>query len=316
MRYVDEVAYARFDVDGLSDRFPGLDDGLQQARDELDAQELGVVEDAFDAALDGAWVSVDLGEGSWFAEQQHALEDAGGPLPEEVRQQLLDLASQAFESSVSLRAAGSDDIGDRMIATVNTRDLYTDLADELPDLLSGFAPGAEEELPPVEDVPDMDISAMFWVDDTELRRVELDLAQFLEKPAGHFVVRVDVGDGGPIEAPDDAVPVDIEQLAALGAAGYEEGGYEGGGHAGEPTDVGVEEAAYAVDSEFLYHAYTEGVAPTVEHLPMVAEAFTGPPPVELIAVGDRVQVTYGGEVACLTLGPDADTPGTVTLGSC
>ncbi|SNR54826.1 hypothetical protein [Blastococcus mobilis] len=40
------------------------------------------------------------------------------------------------------------------------------------------------------------------------------------------------------------------------------------------------------------------------------------PPLELQAVGDRVQVTYDGEVACLTLAPDTMTEGTVTPGPC
>jgi hypothetical protein len=311
MRFVDQVAYARVDTEGLSDRFPELEDGLDEFRDELGAQDLGDVQAAADAALDGDWVSLDVGEGSWFAQQQQAMEDAGSPPADDVRQQLLDIGKKAFESSVSLRSVGSDDIGDRMIVKTNTRELYTDLADELPDLLAGYAPGAEEELPSAEEVPDVDVQALIWLDDGKLRRFELDLAQFLEKPAGHMVLRVDVADGDPIEAPDDAVPVDMEQLAALGAAASENTDY-----AGAPSDVGAEDAAYAVDSEFQYYASTDGVAPSVEYLPEVAAAFAGPPPVELIAVGDRVQVTYEGESACLTLGPDADTPGTVTPGPC
>jgi hypothetical protein len=312
MRFVDQVAYARVDTEGLSDRFPELEDGLDEFRDELGAQDLGDVQAAADAALDGDWVSLDVGEGSWFAQQQQAMEDAGSPPADDVRQQLLDIGKKAFESSVSLRSVGSDDIGDRMIVKTNTRELYTDLADELPDLLAGYAPGAEEELPSAEEVPDVDVQALIWLDDGKLRRFELDLAQFLEKPAGHMVLRVDVADGDPIEAPDDAVPVDMEQLAALGAAASENTDY-----AGAPSDVGAEDAAYAVDSEFQFYASTEGVAPTIEHLPKVAEAFADPvDPIELVAVGDRVQVTYAGETACLTLGPDADTPGTVTPGPC
>lgn len=314
LRVVDEVVYGRLDLEGLSDRFPEMEEGLDEARTELDAQDLGEAEAAAEAALDGEWVALDMGEGSWFAEQQEMMEGAGGPMTEEVRQQLFEIGKKAFESSVSLRAAGSDDIGDRLIASVNTRELYTDLADELPDLLAGFAPGAEESMPPVEEVPDVDVQAMIWLDDSKLRRFELDLAQFLEEPAGHMVLRVDIGDGGPIEAPEDAVPVDLEELVAMGGGAYD----DGSGYTGEdgPTEATALDAAYAVDGEFMYYAYSEGVAPTVEHLPQVAETFVGPPPVELLAVGDRVQVTYEGEVACLTLGPDADTPGTVTPGPC
>src|SRR5215218_2502729 len=168
LRVVDQVVYGRVDLDGLSDRFPEMDEGLDEARTQLDAQDLGGAEGAAEAALDGEWVALDMGEGSWFAEQQEMMEGAGGPMTEEVRQQLFELGKKAFESSVSLRSAGSDDIGDRMIASVNTRELYTDLADELPDLLAGFAPGAEESMPPVDEVPDVDVQAMIWIDDDEL----------------------------------------------------------------------------------------------------------------------------------------------------
>jgi hypothetical protein len=40
------------------------------------------------------------------------------------------------------------------------------------------------------------------------------------------------------------------------------------------------------------------------------------PPLEMVAVGDRVQVTYDGQVACLTLPADVMTEGTVVAGPC
>jgi len=312
-RTVAQVGYLRVDVPALTERFPEMADDVDSFRADLGTADLGELRPAADAALDGDWLSVDMGEGSWLAEQQEALAGAGPQLPEDFGRRLLDLAGRAMDASVSVRSAGEDDTGDRLVATANLRELYTNVADELPALLGEVAPGAEQSVPPASEVPDRDVSASFWVEDDELRRVELDLAQFLEEPAGSLVIRVDVADAEPIEAPDDAVEVDLEALFALTGATPEQ---LFGGMAGGPSGVGVEAAAIAVDHSFRTHAEMAGVAPTVEHLPMVAEEFAGPPPVELIAVGERVQVTFEGETACLTLGADAMTDGTVTPGPC
>jgi hypothetical protein len=145
--------------------------------------------------------------------------------------------------------------------------------------------------------------------------VELDLAQFLDEPAGHFVIRVDAADGEPIAAPDDAVVVDVEKLIAMSGATPEQllGGLVGAGG----TDVETTAIAMSISMDFQMYAEMEGVPPTVEHLPMIAEYYAGmTPPLELQAVGDRVQVAYGGEIACLTLAPDTMTEGTVTAGPC
>jgi hypothetical protein len=314
IRTVDEVAYLRIDVPGLSDRFPEMAEEVDAARAELEAADLGALEPAAEAALDGEWVSVDMGEGSWFAEQQKSMDDAVMQLPDDFGQRLLDLAGKAMDSSVSVRRAGEGDTGDELIATANTRELYSNVADDLPELLGEVAPGAEEELPPATEVPSRDVSASFWVDDGDLRRVELDLAQFLDEPTGHFVVRVDLAEGQSIEAPDGAVEVDLEELAALSGVTPDQlfAGLAGGG-----AGLGVEDAAAAVGAEFQYYAEYDGVAPSVEQLPRVAESFAGmTPPLELQAVGDRVQVTYDGQVACLTLGADSATEGTVAAGPC
>jgi hypothetical protein len=315
VRVVDEVAYLRIDVPGLSDRFPDMADDVDSFRAELQTSDLGALEAAAEAALTGEWVSVDTGKGSWLAEQQKSMEDASGvPRSDDVAQRLLDVAGKALDSSVSVRAAG-----ERLIATVNTRDMYTEVADDLPELLGEIAPGAGKSLPSADEVPSRDVSASFWVDGGELRRVELDLAQFLEEPTGHFVIRVDTAEGQKIEAPDDAVEVDMEQLAGLTGVTPDQllGGLSGAGGGDVGGSLGVEAAAAAVGVEFQAHAQYDGVPPSVEYLPMVAESFAGmTPPLELLAVGDRVQVGYDGEVACLTLGADYMTEGTVAAGPC
>lgn len=314
MRAVDEVIYLRVDLPALSERIPEMAGGVDALRAELDATDLGAIEPVAEAALDGEWLSVDMGEGSWLAEQQQGMQDRSMQLPDDFGDRLLDLAGQAMSSSVSVRRDGEDETGDRLVATANTRELYTNIAAELPNLLGELATGAEEALPPASDVPSRDVSVTFWVEDGELRRLELDLAQFLEEPAGHFVIRADIGEAPSIEAPDDAVAVDMEQLVEQSGALPEQllGGFLGAG-----GGVDIEAAATAVGQEFQAYASFIGAAPSVEHLPVIAESFAGmDPPVELLAVGDRVQVTYGGEDACLTLGPDPVTEGTVTPGPC
>lgn len=315
LRSVDEVGYLRVDLPALSERFPEMADDVDQLSAELETADLGALEPAVEAVLAEDWVSVDMGGASWLAEQQRGVEQQSMPLPDDLGQRLLDLAGEAMSSTVSIRKDGADETGDRLVATANTRELYAEVADDLPALLSEVAPGAEAGLPPASEVPSQDVSVTFWVDDGALRRVELDLAQFLDEPAGSFVIRADIDQTPSIEAPKDAVEVDLEELFALSGAtpGQLLGDLLGGaGGAG----VGVEAAAIAVDQEFRAYAGTEGVAPTVEHLPMVAEAFTGLPAVEVLAVDGRVQVTFDGETACLTLAPDPDTAGTITPGPC
>ena len=286
VRTVDEVLYVRVDVSRLSDRFPDMTEGVDALRAEMEATDLGPLGPAAEAALAGEWVSVDAGGGSWLAEQRETMPGAPMQLPDDFGQRLLDLAGKALDASVSVR-----EVDDRLIATANTRDLYTEVAADLPELLGEIAPGVE---------------------DGELERVEVDVAQFLDEPTGHFVIRLDTADEGPsIEAPGDAVELDLEELAAMSGATPDQllGGFVGAGGGSE-----VEAVALAVGDEFRMYAEHEGVAPSVEHLPVIAEYFAGM--LELQAVGDRVQVTYDGEVACLTLAPDTMTDSTATPGPC
>jgi hypothetical protein len=319
-RGVDETGYFRVDLDGLSERFPEMADDVDTLREDLEATDLGVFQPVAEAALAGEWLSLDVGEGSFLAEQTEAVEEESGQQAEELQQQLLDLAEQAAKASVTVRKAGTDDLGERLVASVNTRDLYSQVEDDLPGLLEGFAPaaGAGEAVPPADEVPSRDVSASFWVQDDVLRRVELDLAQFLEEPAGHLVVRVDIAPGKPtVEAPDDAVEIDLEALIAESGAAM--GGVLGGGDYPEDVPVtAIEDVAYGVGYDFQYYAETEGLtAPTVDLLPLVAEYYAGmEPPLEMVAVGERVQVTYDGEVACLTLPADLVSEGVVVLGPC
>lgn len=320
MRVVDEVMYFRVDVPGLSERFSGSDDGLDEVRAQLDAAGLGAAQEAAEALIDGEWVSVDYGDGSWLAELGASMQGQAPALPEDLPQRLLDLAERAFESSVTVTRAGSDDTGDRLDASVNLRQAYgnvsSDLEDLLGDVLGEMMPGLEDSLPPADEVPDRDVTASFWVTDGELRRVELDLAQFLAEPAGSLVLRADMSRDSSIEAPEDSVEIDVEALAEASGVTPEE--LLGGAFPG-PTSVdaaGVQDVATAVGYEFQAYAEYEGVPPTVDHLPVIAEYFAGEPPIELQAVGGSVQVTYEGEVACLTLAADYVSESTVVPGPC
>jgi hypothetical protein len=312
LRGVDEAAYLRVDVPGLTERYPAMADDVEAFRAQLDTMDLGSLEAAVGAALAGDWVSVDASEGSWLAEQQKSMEDAAAPDTEALRKRLFDLAGKALKASVTVRSAGEDDTGQKLIATANTRDMYQAVEDDLPELAAEFAPAGEEQLPPASEVPSIDVSASFWIEDGDLRRVELDLAQFLDEPTGHFVIRVDTAEVKSIKAPEGAVEVDLEQLMALSASQTEAAGAEYGAAFGS-----VEEAAAAVGEDFQAFASYDGSAPSVAQLPDIASYWTGmTPALELLAVGDLVQVTYDGEVACLTLGPDAETAGSVATGPC
>jgi hypothetical protein len=318
LRAVDQTAYFRVDLDGLSDRFPEMADGVDTLRQELAATDLGPLQPVAEAALAGDWLSLDAGEGSWLAEQTKAAEEKSGKRTEELQKQLKDLLGKATKAGVTVRKAGADDLGERLIATANTRTMYAEVADELPGLVDAVAPEAQartgDVFPPADEVPSTDVSATFWVKDDVLRRVELDLAQFLDKPTGHFVIRMDTAPGKPtVKAPKDAVEIPLEELMAQ--AGAAPAALLGG--PGSESAPGIEELAMGVGYDFQYYADSEGVAPSVEHLPIVAEWYAdSEPPLEMVAAGDRVQVTSGGEVACLTLPADVSAEPTVDAGPC
>jgi hypothetical protein len=303
IRTVDGVLYARADVDGLAEKFPEMQADLDTFRGGLTGADVpaGTV-DAATALLDGEWVSVDIQ--AYLDSVQALVEqvgEAGGVAPDDPTAALSDMSSaevrdllgDALKGAVTSveRREGDDDLGDHLVTHLDLRKAYATLRSGLPEL--------EEQLPPVDEVPDKQIDVSFWVLDGDLTRIELDLAQFLDEPAGHLVLRADVLAPEEITAPSDAVEFDVAALmeTAMSAA---------------DPDVAYQsppkwkpdayEIATWVDEDFANVAYEWHTAPSVHQLPEVLPLYEGlMEGLEIIAVGDRIQVTLRHETVCLTL---------------
>jgi hypothetical protein len=303
VRTVDGVLYARADVDGLAEKFPEMQADLDAFRGGLTGADVPAeTVDAATALLDGEWVSVDIQ--AYLDSVQALVEqvgEAGGVAPDDPTAALSDMSSaevrdllgDALKGAVTSveRREGDDDLGDHLVTHLDLRKAYATLRSGLPEL--------EEQLPPVDEVPDKQIDVSFWVLDGDLTRIELDLAQFLDEPAGHLVLRADVLAPEEITAPSDDVEFDVAALmeTAMSAA---------------DPDVAYQsppkwkpdayEIATWVDEDFANVAYEWHTAPSVHQLPEVLPLYEGlMEGLEIIAVGDRIQVTLRHETVCLTL---------------
>jgi hypothetical protein len=303
IRTVDGVLYARADVDGLAEKFPEMQADLDTFRGGLTGADVPAeTADAATALLDGEWVSVDIQ--AYLDSVQALVEqvgEAGGVAPDDPTAALSDMSSaevrdllgDALKGAVTSveRREGDDDLGDHLVTHLDLRKAYATLRSGLPEL--------EEQLPPVDEVPDKQIDVAFWVLDGDLTRIELDLAQFLDEPAGHLVLRADVLAPEEITAPSDAVEFDVAALMETAMS------------ASDP-DVAYQsppkwkpdayEIATWVDEDFANVAYEWHTAPSVHQLPEVLPLYEGlMEGLEIIAVGDRIQVTLRHETVCLTL---------------
>lgn len=333
-RVVNQTLYAQANVSGLVTEFPDMKDGVDSFRAGLTGgPDAGgppaAIAAPATAVLDGKWVSLDLHTGSWIDKQLKGA--AGGGMTADAPAKLKALAGKAFGGGAVTvqRLDGDDTLGDHLVATTNLRKAYGNVRSDVAALFTGKA-GAEiaKQLPAVTDVPDRNLTVSFWVKDGALSRVELDAAQFLDKPAGHLVLRVDALPKQKITAPTDAVAVDpqaiadqtglpIDQLLAGGAAGGAPvGGVVGpAGSAGPPLDART--VATDVDQDIRDMAYQAGVAPSLQYLGQArTDMLDIDNSIEVKQVGSRIQVAYGGHAACLTLGATTDDDGTITPGLC
>ena len=336
LRSVGQTLYARADVDGLAKRFPDMQQGLDEVRSGLTGGD-GVSEPApaevvepVTAFLDGEWISVDVAAYLKQLEEMTAGQDGGAAgldMSDYASDEMRDLLGSALEDAVtSVTRREDDQIGDHLVAKVDLRKAYTRLRAGLPALVDGEqADVMEQQLPPVSEVPDKQIDVSFWVRDGELKRAELDVAQFVDDAAGSFVLRADVGSGREISAPDGAVEFDLGALMAAGMSAYQAGdeGYAVGedgapveGVVGDGSQPDAHLIATWVDMDIAGMADSEDGQPSVVYLPEVAPGYEGSAPgLSITAVGERVQVAVGQDVVCLALSPDGMGEN-ITAGAC
>jgi hypothetical protein len=316
LRAIDGLLYVRVDVEGLAAEFPELQAELDSFRAGLTG-EPGAAEPApasmiesATALLDGDWVSVDvqayLDYVQAFLDQLAAAGGADPGIPAagpsfvdstEARD-LLGAALEGAVSSVERRGA-DDELGNHLVVGLDLRTAYGSLRAGLPGLFTGeTADMLEEKLPAVDEVPDRRIDVSFWVRDGDLTRVELDLAQFLDEPAGHLVMRADVVGHDEITAPSGAVEFDVAGLMEAGMSAFP----PGDAPAEDVPDPVARTVATWVDMDFASVAYDHNALPSVAYLPDVLPYYEGiDKMLDITAVGQRIEVTFRGETVCLTL---------------
>jgi hypothetical protein len=320
LRLVDQTAYVRVDVDGLVQQFPDMQEGVDSFRAGItgDGGAPAEVIEPATALLDGNWVSVDIRA---YLDQLKAA-GAGGDqtdpgLSAADYAKARDLVGAALQDAVvSVQRRGSDDdLGDHLVAKFSLRKAYAKVRSDLPGLLTGAAAdSATEEMPPVSEIPDKNVDVSFWVRDGGLTRVELDAAQFLDKPAGHLVLRAGLLPEDKIAAPSGAVKFDIEAMGA--AMGGLMNGSLPADESGNPA-LNAHAVATWVGQDIASMSSEDGGQPSVLYLPRVMPDFTDiAPGLSVSAVDQRVQVDLDGQSACLTLSADGSTDGTVVDGPC
>ena len=218
IRTVDQTIYGRVNMPGLVTEFPDMKSGVDSFRASLSSgPEAGgppaAIAGPATAVLDGRWVSLDMHAGSWLDGQLKSASGAG--LAGDYQAKIKALAGKAFGGgAVAVKRLDSDDkLGDHLVATTNLRKVYANIRGDVAGLFTGST-GAEiaKQLPPVTDAPDRNFDVSFWVKDGALTRVELDAAQFLDKPAGHLVLRLDALPKQKITAPSGAVVIDAKAI--------------------------------------------------------------------------------------------------------
>jgi hypothetical protein len=213
LRVVDGDLYLQGDVEGILDL-------LHQSKAYADVQaRVASLPGFVQAFVEGRWVSI-----NGTAAQGLLGSFSGDQTPDEAQgRQLVDDLQGMLERDVTVTRAGSDDRGDHLVLTGNTRELARDFL----DVASSAVPGGQAatgQFDP-EDAPDRDITVDAWVKDGVLSEISLDLVQFAkpgEVDAGmHLPIAVAFEqDGDDIGEPEDVTPVDLTQLGALlGAVG-------------------------------------------------------------------------------------------------
>jgi hypothetical protein len=327
LRTVEGQLYARVDFDGLVKQFPDIQPGLDETRSAIEGE--GVPPEAVEPAtalLDGDWVTTD--PQAYLDQIEAATADAGAdgapPAPslsdvDTVKAR--DLLGKALKDAVGsvARREADEALGDHLVVSLDLRKGYTTLRSGLPGLFEGeTASMVEDEMPPAGEVPDKKIDVSFWIRDGHLTRTELDLAQFLEKPTGHLVLRADTRKAKEITAPSDAVEFDLGAILSSAMTSGEQytDGEAVGGVLGPDENVDAQTLAAWIDMDIADLADQDGGQPSVRYLPDVLPYYDGAAPdMDIRQAGTRVQVTVGPDVVCLTLSPDGNGEG-VAPGPC
>jgi hypothetical protein len=208
LRVVEDTLYVRAHLAGLFDALGK--DPAEAAAYAREAQAAGV--GFVQPLMEGRWLSL---EGL-----DHAM-GAGAATPTDRERKVVSELARSLEASTDVTSKGTGPEGTHLVATVSLREVV----DGLREAAAGLGPGAPAAALPGQ-VPDEDVSVDLWVRDGRLTQVEIDLLRLRavaedDVPSGvtRLALRVALEDfSGAIEAPPEAVPVDLGDLFGVASA--------------------------------------------------------------------------------------------------
>ena len=171
------------------------------------------------AFVEGEWVSINGAAAKGLA---GSLSGAQTPSDKQGQKLLEDLQG-IVQRDVTVTRDGSDERGDHLVLTGNTKSLARDFV----EAASGALPAGSAAMGQFDpdDVPDRDVTVDVWVKDGVLSEISLDLVQFAKpgqsKAGDSLPVALSFEqEGEDIAEPENVTPVDLSQLGALlGAMG-------------------------------------------------------------------------------------------------
>ncbi|MGH2748809.1 MAG: hypothetical protein ACRDKB_12940 [Actinomycetota bacterium] len=197
--------FVRVDIDTLAALFG--QDAAELRAEAQNSADFGL--SFIDPLLAGEWIALKGLER--FASMGAAQAEQG----EEFVRRITD----ALKASVEVTAAGEDAIGTHLLARVPLGVLLQEILRAAEDLTGGLGGLGAGAVPP-DSLPKGDLEIELWVDDDELRQVEVDLIQFgrlleeeVPRDVDEFSLLATIAEfGGGVEAPSGAVEVDVQEL--------------------------------------------------------------------------------------------------------
>lgn len=242
VRAIGQEVYVRADVRGLLDRFDTTGTAAAELESGLEQMQASGL-DFVGPAVEGEWIHL-----SGVQQVMEMMQGFAGGQPDEaeveqVGEQVKQRLQQFFSEEVEVSYIGSEDAGERVRATATGEELLT-LGEELFALMgplaSGFGGGQDptaaiEELRAEAgaDAENFTLPIDVWIDGERISRVGFDMLAFAELnaemmgedaeiPEGldRLALVIDLNESGDsIEAPDDAVEVNLFELFGQFGAG-------------------------------------------------------------------------------------------------
>lgn len=233
MRITDMSLYARAEVRELVEAFDGdmamIDQSVEQA------SAMGF--DFAQALVDGEWVGMEgLDE---FAEQLGL--PVTTPDPEQAAA-IQEKLAEILERNADVTSEGTDDVGAHLRVTLPLKQTAGELLEALSSV--GGAPPGTLPMDALNELPTADIPLDVWISDGRLVQLEIDvlaigeaLGEEPEEGVDDFAFRLTIDEfTDDVEAPEDFVPIDLQQIFQ-GVLGAGLGGAAAGGSAIPPPDA-------------------------------------------------------------------------------